>query len=106
MTNVVNDSNFADEVLNSGQPVLVDFFAEWCGPCKALSPVIEDLATQFDGQAKVVKLDIDQSPKVAQQYGIRSVPTLVLFKDGVAQESVIGVQPKGVLEELIKTQVA
>ncbi|MEM7282061.1 MAG: thioredoxin [Pseudomonadota bacterium] len=105
MTTVVNDSNFESEVLNSDQPVLVDFFAEWCGPCKALSPVIEDLRRSFDGKAKVVKLDIDQSPATAQKYAIRSVPTLVVFNNGEARDSVVGVQSKGALETLLDAQV-
>ena len=106
MTTIVNDANFDAEVLQSDQPVLVDFFAEWCGPCKMLTPVVEQLSGEFDGKAKVVKVDIDHSPQTAQKFAIRSVPTLIVFKDGAPQETVVGVQSKGKLEQLLNAQVA
>ncbi len=75
----VTDSNFQEEVLNADQPVLVDFWATWCGPCRMIAPTIEELAEQYEGRAKVAKLDVDNNPQVAMQFGIRSIPTLLFF---------------------------
>jgi thioredoxin 1 len=98
----LTDSNFEQEVLKSEKPVLVDFWASWCGPCKAIGPVVEELATAFKDQVKVGKLNIDDNPNAAKTYGVMSIPTLVLFKGGNMIDKVIGLVPKGRLEELIK----
>ncbi len=100
-TITVNDENFDWEVLQSDIPVLVDFWAEWCGPCKLVGPTVEALATDYKGKLKVAKLDIDSSPEAAGRFGIRSIPTLMVFKDGAVQETAVGVRPKGQLAELI-----
>ena len=93
MATAVTDATFQDEVLNSDQPVLVDFWATWCGPCRAIAPVIEDLAKEYDGRAKVVKLDVDNNPQAAAQFQIRSIPTLLFFKDGRPVDQMIGGSP-------------
>ncbi len=100
-TIIVNDENFDKEVLQSDIPVLVDFWAEWCGPCKVVGPTIEALASDYRGKVKVAKLDVDSSPETAGRFGVRSIPTLIVFKDGEAQKAAVGVRPKGQLAELI-----
>lgn len=106
MTTLVTDADFEGQVLNADEPVLVDFFAEWCGPCKMQSPVLEELAGDYQGRAKVVKLDVDNSPQTAQQFGIRSIPTLMVFKNGAPQDTLIGLQAKGVLEGVLDRQLS
>lgn len=90
----VTDTDFAQEVLNSETPVLVDFWAEWCAPCRALSPVLESLSAEYSGRAKIAKLDVDANQQIAMQYGIRSIPTVMLFDKGEVIDSFIGVRPK------------
>ena len=90
----VTEATFEDEVLTDTQPVLVDFSAVWCGPCKMLDPIVEELAQEWSQQLKVVKLDVDHNASIAMQYQVMGVPTLILFKDGEAQERVTGYQPK------------
>ena len=93
----LTDANFQKEVLENSQPVLVDFWADWCGPCHMIAPAIEELAADFEGRAKVGKLDVDANGKIAGQYGIRSIPAILLFKDGQVVDQVIGVAPKSEL---------
>jgi len=96
MSNVVNvnDQNFEQEVLNSNVPVLVDFAAEWCGPCKRLAPVIDELAGDFNGKALIARLDVDESQESASKFSIMSVPTLIFFKEGKPVDQVVGLVPK------------
>ena len=102
----VSDSTFEQEVLKSSEPVLVDFFAEWCGPCKAMAPALEQVAQEMQGKVKVVKLDVDQNPKVTGEYGIRAMPTLLLFKNGqVAAQHTGALVQKKKLEDWINTSV-
>lgn len=100
------DANFENEVLDSDQPVLVDFWATWCGPCRTIAPTIEELASEYDGKAKVVKLDVDNNPQTAMKYGIRSIPSLLFFKGGRPVDQMVGVVPKRVLAEKLDTLAA
>jgi thioredoxin 1 len=90
----VTDASFAADVLGAGRPVLVDFFADWCGPCRTLAPIVEQIADEHAGRLGVVKLDVDANPETAGRFGIRSLPTLVLFKDGAPVASQVGALPK------------
>jgi thioredoxin 1 len=96
------DANFEQEVLKSEGPVLVDFWAPWCGPCRAVGPVVEDLAEAYKGRVKVGKINIDDNPKTATTYGVMSIPTLILFNKGDIMDKLIGLSPKERLEGLIK----
>jgi len=99
----LNDENFESEVIKSEVPVLVDFYAEWCGPCKMQGPIIEELATELDGQPyKVAKVDVDKATATAERFGIMSIPTLVFFKNGAAVETVHGLHSKESLAEMLK----
>ena len=98
---VVTDSNFNDEVVNSQTPVLIDFWAEWCGPCRMVGPVVEELAQEFEGKIKVGKVNVDENQKTAAQFGIRSIPTLLIFKGGILVNQMVGAQPKKKLVEAI-----
>ncbi|KIH75658.1 thioredoxin [Geoalkalibacter ferrihydriticus] len=98
----VTDDNFESEVLKSSTPVLVDFWASWCAPCKAISPVVDGLADEYEGKVKIAKLNVDENPATPGQYGVRGIPTLILFKDGQVLDQVVGAVPKNQLEGLIK----
>ena len=98
----VTDENFNAEIINSDLPALVDFWAEWCGPCRMVSPVVEELANDYKGKIKVAKMDVDQNRDTPTRFGIRNIPTLIFFKGGEVTQTIIGVQPKSHIEEEIK----
>ena len=97
----LSDSSFESEVINSEKPVLVDFWAPWCGPCRALAPVIEEISTDFVDKLKVGKVNVDDNPEISMKFGIRSIPTLMVFKDGEVQEQIIGAVPKSEIERAL-----
>ncbi|MBD3288742.1 thioredoxin [candidate division KSB1 bacterium] len=97
----VTESNFDDEVLSSDVPVLIDFWAVWCGPCKMVSPIVEELASEYAGKLKVGKCDVDSNQSIAVKYGIRSIPTLLIFKDGEVAQQLIGASPKHVIKSKV-----
>lgn len=101
----LNDTNF-DQIVNSDKPVLVDFWAEWCGPCKMIGPLVEELAGDYEGKAVVAKLNVDENPDVTARYGIRSIPTLLVFKNGKIVDKQVGAVPKSVLAQKLEAQVA
>jgi thioredoxin 1 len=98
----VTDADFDEQVMKSESPVLVDFWADWCGPCKMIAPAVEELAEEFDGRMRFAKLDVDANQQVAMQFGIRSIPTLLLIKNGQVAEQVIGAVPKSLLKTKIE----
>lgn len=102
---VLTDANF-DEVINAGKPVLVDFWAEWCGPCKMIGPVVEELAGDYDGKAVIAKLNVDENPQTTAKFGVRSIPTLLVFKGGQVVDKQVGAVPKSVLNQKLAAQVA
>jgi thioredoxin 1 len=98
----ITDANFEEEVINSEVPVLIDFWAIWCGPCKVIAPVVEEIASEYEGKIKVGKLDVDHNPNSAVQYGIRSIPTLLIFNDGKVSDQLIGALPKAQIVERVQ----
>ncbi|MCG8376765.1 MAG: thioredoxin [Chlorobiales bacterium] len=100
------DQNFKTEILDSGKVALVDFWAAWCGPCQMLGPVIEELAGEYEGKAVISKLNVDENPNTAAQYGIRSIPTMLIFKNGEVVDQMVGAMPKNMIAEKIDAQIA
>lgn len=97
----VTDKNFSSEVLQSSIPVLVDFWATWCGPCRAISPIVEELAKEYSGKVKITKMNVDENPATPSQYGVRGIPTLILFKEGNVLEQIVGSVSKSRLKAMI-----
>ena len=102
----VTDDTFDADVLKAEVPVLVDFWADWCAPCKMIAPIVEDLAEEYDGRVKFAKLDVDSNPKTAMSYGVRGIPTLLVFKDGAPVNQVVGAVPKSVLKGKLEESLA
>lgn len=107
MSSVIHadEGTFEKAVLQSDVPVLVDFWAAWCGPCKAIAPVLDELSTDYEGKARIVKIDVDANPNLAAQYGIRSIPSLFVFKNGEKVDNVVGAQPKAQLSALLNKHI-
>lgn len=102
----ITDANFDEVVLKSDKPVLVDFWAEWCGPCRMVGPIVEELAGEYDGKAVIGKVNVDLNQEISMKYGIRNIPTLLVFKDGEVVDKQVGVAPKNVLAGKIDAQMA
>ncbi|MCZ6703933.1 MAG: thioredoxin [Ignavibacteria bacterium] len=101
----ITDDNFKEEVLDSDKPVLIDFWAVWCGPCKMIAPIVEELAVEFEGKVKIGKLDVDSNQQTSINYGVRSIPTLLIFKDGEVKETIIGAVPKANMVEKLNSVI-
>jgi thioredoxin 1 len=105
MPATVTDTNFDNDVLGASGPVVVDFWAEWCGPCRLISPALEEIATEMEGTVTIAKLNVDENPNITIRYGVRSIPTLIMFKNGEPVAQQIGAAPKGRLTEWIKGSI-
>lgn len=101
----ITDNNFKEVVLNSDKPVLVDFWAVWCGPCRMLAPIVDELSNDFEGKAVVGKVDVDNNQQVAMEYGIRNIPTVLIFKNGEVVDKLVGVSPKEVISEKLSAHI-
>jgi len=101
----VTDGSFDSDVLKSNKPVVVDFWAEWCGPCRMIGPALEEIAGELDGKVTIAKLNVDENPQIAGRYGVRSIPTLILFKNGEPAAMKVGAAPKGSLADWIKSAI-
>ena len=101
----VNNDNFESDVLKSDKPVLVDFWAKWCGPCKMIAPILEEISTEYDDRLQIAKVDVEENQAIAMQFGIRSIPTLMIFKDGVVQAQHVGMLSKDQLSQLLEAQL-
>ena len=99
---ILNENNFADEVLNSDKPVLVDFWATWCGPCRMVAPIVEEIARELEGSVKVGKVDVDENQALAIEYGVASIPTLMVFKNGQPVHTLVGARPKAQILEMLQ----
>ncbi len=99
---IITEENFENEVLNSDKPVLVDFWAQWCGPCRMLGPIIEEIANDYEGKVKVGKVNVDVQPNLASKYGIASIPTVIVFKNGKPEKTLVGLRSKNEIENMIK----
>ena len=104
-TKAVTDSSFADDVLNAGGPVLVDFWAEWCGPCKMIGPSLEEISDELAGKVTIAKINIDDNPDAPAKYGVRGIPTIILFKDGQPAATKVGAAPKSALKGWIESEL-
>jgi thioredoxin 1 len=105
MPATVTDATFDKDVLGSNEPVVVDFWAEWCGPCRMISPALEEIAAEMDGKVKIAKLNVDENPDITIRYGVRSIPTLIMFKNGEPTSMQVGAAPKGRLSDWIKSGI-
>jgi len=102
----ITNDNFQSEVIDSGQVTLLDFWAEWCGPCKAIGPIVDELSQEYDGQAVIGKVNVDENPDISAKYGVRNIPTLLFIKDGEVVDKQVGAASKAVLEEKLKKHIA
>lgn len=102
----VSDSNFESEVVKSDVPVLVDFWAPWCGPCRAIAPIVEEISSSYEGKIKVGKMNVDENQATTMKFGIRSIPTIIMFKDGEIVDQIIGAVPKGEIERVVEKSLA
>ena len=104
-THIITDSNFDEEIKNSTLPILVDFWAEWCGPCKQIGPILEEIGKEKKDQIKILKLNVDENPQTPQKFGVRGIPSLMLFKDGKLVDTKVGSLPKGTLESWLDSNL-
>ena len=102
----VTDQNFESEVLQSDKPVIIDFWAEWCAPCRAIAPIVKDLAAQYPDDVKIVKMNIDENPNTPGRYGVRAIPTVLAFKGGTVVEQITGARPRSAFQEMVQKLVA
>jgi thioredoxin 1 len=104
-TITITDDNFDEEVIKSDKPVLIDFWATWCGPCKMIAPIVEELVDEYEGKAKIGKLDVDNNQQTAIKFGVRSIPTILIFKDGKLKDTIIGAVPKGQIVQRLNSAI-